>query len=57
MSGPPKDGGSQHGRFSGLMGDLREKLHDTKLHDAKVQLIHKKSPFPARASRDQGCLS
>ncbi|EQK98271.1 Phospholipase D [Ophiocordyceps sinensis CO18] len=41
----PKEGGSSssHGGFSGLIGDLRDKLHDTKLHDAKVQLIHKKN--------------
>ncbi|KJZ78065.1 hypothetical protein HIM_02702 [Hirsutella minnesotensis 3608] len=34
--------GSSHGGFHGLMSDLKDKLHDTKLHDAKVQLIHKK---------------
>ncbi|PHH62239.1 hypothetical protein CDD81_7299 [Ophiocordyceps australis] len=28
--------------LSSFVGDLREKLHDSKLHDAKVQLIHKK---------------
>ncbi|XP_044722026.1 PLD-like domain-containing protein [Hirsutella rhossiliensis] len=43
MSEPKEGGSSSHGGFSGLIGDLREKLHDTKLHDAKVQLIHKKN--------------
>lgn len=31
-----------HTGFSGFMDDLKEKLSDTKLHDAKVALIHKK---------------
>ncbi|KAG5952368.1 hypothetical protein E4U58_000815 [Claviceps cyperi] len=34
------DGG--HGGFMGLMDDLKEKLHDSKLHDAKVALINRK---------------
>lgn len=38
-------GGSQGG-FSGFMDGLKDKLNDTKLHDAKVQLIHKKSVLP-----------
>lgn len=37
-----KEGGHSHG-FSGLMEGLKDKLSDTKLHDAKIQLIHKKS--------------
>lgn len=37
----PNQNGEQR-RLSGLVDDLREKLHDTKLHDAKVSLIHKK---------------
>lgn len=32
----------QDRRSSGVMGELRTKLHDTKLHDLKVSLIHKK---------------
>ncbi|KAG6112865.1 hypothetical protein E4U13_004085 [Claviceps humidiphila] len=34
------DGG--HGGFMGLMDDLKEKLHESKLHDAKVALINRK---------------
>ena len=30
------------GSFSGVMDGLKEKLHESKLHDAKVALIHKK---------------
>lgn len=30
------------GGFSGLMGDLKDKLQDTKLHDLKISLHHKK---------------
>ncbi|KHN97903.1 Phospholipase D [Metarhizium album ARSEF 1941] len=33
---------SSQGGFSGLMDDLKEKLSESKLHDAKVALIHKK---------------
>lgn len=33
--------GSQGG-FSGFMDDLKEKFSESKLHDAKVALIHKK---------------
>ena len=32
----------QDRRGSGMMGDLMNKFHDTKLHDLKVSLIHKK---------------
>jgi len=49
----PENGG--HGGFTGLMDDLmdgiKEKLSESKLHDAKVALIHKKSvvtPCPPR---------
>lgn len=31
-----------HGGFSGFMDDLKDKLSESKLHDAKVALIHKK---------------
>lgn len=41
MSETKKDGAN--GGFSGMMEDLKEKFHDSKLHDAKVGLIHKKS--------------
>jgi hypothetical protein len=37
-----KDGGGRFG-FSKMMGDIKDKLHDTKLEDAKVKLIHQKS--------------
>ncbi|KZZ91156.1 Phospholipase D [Moelleriella libera RCEF 2490] len=36
-----KEKGSSGG-FSGFMEDIKEKLSETKLHDAKVALIHKK---------------
>jgi phospholipase D1/2 len=32
----------EHGGVHGFMDDLREKLHDTKLHDAKIAITHKK---------------
>ncbi|CEJ80338.1 Putative Phospholipase D [[Torrubiella] hemipterigena] len=38
----PKDDKSGGG-FAGIMDNLKEKLHDSKLHDAKVALIHKKN--------------
>ncbi|KAK2595950.1 hypothetical protein QQS21_006480 [Conoideocrella luteorostrata] len=38
-----KEGSSgSHSGFSSFMGDLKDKLSDTKLHDAKIALIHKK---------------
>lgn len=33
---------SSSGGFSGMMENLKEKLHESKLHDAKVAFIHKK---------------
>jgi hypothetical protein len=32
-----------HSGLHGMIDDLKEKLHDTKLHDAKIALVHKKS--------------
>jgi hypothetical protein len=37
-----KDGGGRFG-FGKMMGEIKDKLHDTKLEDAKVKLIHQKS--------------
>lgn len=37
----PKEDKSSGG-FAGMMDNLKEKLQDSKLHDAKVALIHKK---------------
>lgn len=34
--------GHSHGGFSSFMDDLKDKLHDTKIHDAKIKLHHKK---------------
>ncbi|KND88465.1 Phospholipase D1 [Tolypocladium ophioglossoides CBS 100239] len=42
MSGAKENGSGSQGGFSGFMDGLKDKLHDAKLHDAKVQLIHKK---------------
>lgn len=57
MPGSKKDGESSHG-FHGLMDSLKDKLSDTKLHDAKISLIHKKSvPPPTKTFRaDAGHL-
>lgn len=38
--------GKEAGGFSAFLDDLKGKLSETKLHDAKVQLIHKKLPLP-----------
>jgi hypothetical protein len=50
--------GKSQGGFHSFMDDLKDKLNDTKLHDAKIALHHKKSvdsgsipcrkPFSAR---------
>jgi hypothetical protein len=42
--------GSQGG-FSGFMDDLKGKFSETKLHDAKVALIHKKYVLPPHGTR------
>jgi hypothetical protein len=36
---------SDGGKVSNLIDDLKEKFSDTKLHDAKIALVHKKSVF------------
>lgn len=40
------------GGFHSFMDDLKDKLHDTKLHDAKIALHHKKFVF----SRSNACF-
>ncbi|CAM1511164.1 Fc.00g086770.m01.CDS01 [Cosmosporella sp. VM-42] len=40
MSGARKDG--EEGGIHGMIDHLKDKLHDTRLHDAKVSLIHQK---------------
>jgi hypothetical protein len=54
MSSSKQDGG-HHGGLSGLVDDIRGKLHDTKLHDAKISLIHKKCALldPSHEQRRQ----
>lgn len=37
-----QESSGSHGGFSGLMDGLKDKLSESKLHDAKVALIHKK---------------
>lgn len=37
-----KDGGGSRFGFSKMMGDIKDKLHDTHLEDAKIKLIHQK---------------
>ncbi|KAK5998229.1 Phospholipase D1 [Cladobotryum mycophilum] len=37
-----KANGANHHGIHGLMDDLKEKFHDSKLHDVKVAMIHKK---------------
>ncbi|KFA73617.1 hypothetical protein S40288_02562 [Stachybotrys chartarum IBT 40288] len=37
-----QSGKDDHHGIHGLIDDLREKFHDTKLHDAKVGFVHKK---------------
>ncbi len=41
-----KEGGGSSG-FSSFMDDLKDKFSESKLHDAKVQLIHKKFGHPS----------
>lgn len=43
-----------HGGFSGFMDDLKDKLSESKLHDAKVALIHKKY-VPAMPPSSECC--
>jgi hypothetical protein len=42
MPGSKEDGGSRN-PFSNLVDDLKDKFSDTKLHDAKISLHHKRS--------------
>lgn len=37
-----QSGEKGHGGFSGFMDGLKDKLQDTKIHDAKIKLHHKK---------------
>lgn len=37
-----QESSGSHSGFSGFMDDLKDKLSESKLHDAKVALIHKK---------------
>lgn len=42
MTGSGDKSGSGGNAFTNFVGDMKEKLHDTKLHDVKVALHHKK---------------
>lgn len=46
----PEDANGEKKSFGDKMKGLKEKLKDTKLHDAKIALIHKKfGPHPLTA--------
>lgn len=48
-------GGGRFG-FSKMMGDIKDKLHDTKLEDAKIHLIHQKSVSGRGRGRGGGLI-